>query len=167
MKLAQARTLLIAASLLLVGCDHLTKHAAKSAFADQPPHVLAARVLDLEYTENHDSGFGLLRWMSPSVRTPLLTTVQLVAGIAFLGLALGRRRPWLGKVALLLVAAGALGNGLDRLMRGYVVDFIHLHHWPVFNVADIYITIGAVLMVLAARRAATPLGPSGAARAPG
>jgi signal peptidase II len=45
-------------------------------------------------------------------------------------------------VALVLVTAGAVGNYLDRIVRGYVVDFVHLKHWPVFNVADVYITAG-------------------------
>jgi signal peptidase II len=56
------------------------------------------------------------------------------------------------KVSLSLILAGALGNLLDRFIRGYVIDFLDLHvgraHWPFFNVADSCITIGAVLMVL-------------------
>jgi signal peptidase II len=48
---------------------------------------------------------------------------------------------------MVLMLAGALGNYLDRLFRGYVVDFIHVPHWPVFNVADIYVTVGAVVLV--------------------
>lgn len=55
-------------------------------------------------------------------------------------------------VALMLVLGGALGNVIDRLRFGYVVDFIDLHyagwHWPTFNVADSAITIGAILLVL-------------------
>ncbi len=56
------------------------------------------------------------------------------------------------KISLSLILAGALGNLLDRFLRGYVIDFLDLHignaHWPFFNVADSCITIGAVLMVL-------------------
>jgi len=54
---------------------------------------------------------------------------------------------------LALVLAGALGNLMDRLMRGYVVDFFYLHHWPVFNVADIWIALGVGLLGLSAMRA--------------
>ena len=46
----------------------------------------------------------------------------------------------------LLVVSGALGNLYDRLAYSYVVDFLHLHHWPVFNVADSCITVGACLL---------------------
>ena len=51
------------------------------------------------------------------------------------------------RAAMLLVTAGALGNYLDRVVRGYVVDFVHLAHWPVFNVADAYVTAGGVLLL--------------------
>jgi signal peptidase II len=61
------------------------------------------------------------------------------------------QRPWM-RAALLLIAAGAAGNYFDRLLRGYVVDFIHLTHWPVFNVADIYVVAGAGLLALMAGR---------------
>ena len=44
--------------------------------------------------------------------------------------------------------AGAIGNYLDRVLRGYVVDFVHVGHWPVFNVADAYITVGCLLLAL-------------------
>ena len=83
----------------------------------------------------------------------MLTVVQLVGGLTFLALCLRRRLPAMARLALLLLAGGAFGNGLDRLFRGYVVDFIHLTHWPVFNVADIYITAGGILLFLAYRRA--------------
>jgi signal peptidase II len=153
MKVQWLRPVLFAAALLLVGCDHVSKHVAKVELEKGPPHTLAAGILELNYTENTDSGFGLMRWMSPSVRTPLLTGVQLAGGLVFLILCLRRRVSATGRLAFLLLAAGALGNGLDRLTRGYVIDFIHLTHWPVFNVADIYITVGALLLVLAARSA--------------
>jgi signal peptidase II len=152
MNLARARVAILVSSLLLVGCDHYTKHVAKTGLEGQQPHALVGSVLELSYLENTDSGFGLLRWVPVGVRTPLLTGLQLLAGAVFLGLALGRNRSRLFRLALLLISAGALGNGIDRLVRSYVVDFIHLHHWPVFNVADIYITAGAILLVLASRR---------------
>ena len=58
----------------------------------------------------------------------------------------GRSQPRVRRLALVLVTAGAIGNYLDRLVRGYVVDFVYIHHWPVFNVADVYITAGYVLL---------------------
>ena len=151
MRLQWLRLSLLVAAFLLVGCDHVTKRVVKTELEGGPPHSLAAGILELGYTENTDSGFNLLRWVSPSVRTPLLTAAQLVGGLALLALCLRRRVSSAARGALLLLAAGAFGNGLDRLVHGHVVDFIHLTHWPVFNVADIYITAGAVLLLWAAR----------------
>jgi signal peptidase II len=153
MNLQWLRPALFAAALFLVGCDHVSKHVAKAELGHGSPHTLAAGILELNYTENTDSGFGLLHWVSPAVRTPLLTAAQLVGGLAFLVLCLRRRLPVPARIALLLLAGGALGNGLDRLAHGHVVDFIHLTHWPVFNVADVYITVGAVMLMLTARSA--------------
>jgi len=53
------------------------------------------------------------------------------------------------RLGLVLILAGALGNLGDRLFRGYVVDFIHVSHWPVFNVADICVSVGAALLLWA------------------
>ncbi len=55
---------------------------------------------------------------------------------------------WLVRLALGLQLGGALGNVIDRVHRGYVVDFMHLEHWPVFNVADSCIVLGVVLLAL-------------------
>jgi signal peptidase II len=148
MRLAHLRATLVLCVLLLLGCDHGSKHVAKSSLAGQPPRTLIARVLDLSYTENTDSGFGLLHRVPIAVRRPLLTATQLLAGVAFFIASLRKARNRGLRFALLLISAGAIGNGLDRLFRGYVVDFIHIHYWPVFNVADIYITVGTLLLVL-------------------
>lgn len=51
-------------------------------------------------------------------------------------------------LALAVVLAGALGNFTDRAWHGYVVDFLHIVHWPVFNVADIYLTVGGIAFLL-------------------
>jgi signal peptidase II len=54
-------------------------------------------------------------------------------------------------VGFALVVAGAAGNVIDRVMRGYVIDFIHVRLWPVFNVADVLIVAGAILLALVAQ----------------
>jgi signal peptidase II len=150
------RLVVLLSTFLCVGCDHVTKHLAKGAYEGRPAQPLVGKVLDLTYTENRDTGFGLLRAVPEGIRTPLLTALQLGAGVVCLALALRRPTPTGRRAALALIAAGALGNGLDRLFRGYVVDFLHLHHWPVFNAADVYITAGAVVWLLAAHRDRRP-----------
>jgi lipoprotein signal peptidase len=56
------------------------------------------------------------------------------------------------RLGSVLVLAGGLGNLTDRLLRGYVIDFMHLHAWPVFNVADVAVCVGAPLVVLFSRK---------------
>lgn len=151
MNILRLRVALVTAAVLLVGCDHGSKYVAKTALEHGPPRALMHGVFDLSYVENRDTGFGLLRKVPERIRTPLLTSVQLLSGVVFLVLGLRRNVRSMLRACLLLVSAGAIGNGLDRLLRGYVVDFLYLHHWPVFNVADIYITAGAILLVIASR----------------
>jgi signal peptidase II len=137
--------------LPLVGCDHATKWAAKGALEDQPPRRLLGRVLELRYAENTDIAWNLLRWIPESVRRPALLVLGAAALVALLVATVRAQRPWM-RAALVLVTAGAAGNYFDRLVRGYVVDFIHLTHWPVFNVADAYVVAGAGLLALMAWR---------------
>lgn len=133
--------------LLLVGCDHATKGVAKAELEAGGSRKLIDGVVSLRYVENTDVAFNALRWIPEHVRFPTLVVTGAIAVVA-LCLLLLRARGKLGLplVALLLVTAGAIGNYLDRIFRGYVVDFVHLQHWPVFNVADVYVTVGYMLV---------------------
>jgi signal peptidase II len=71
-----------------------------------------------------------------------------IAALCLVLVVLSRSRFSRAGLALLLVTAGAVGNYLDRILRGYVVDFMHVEHWPVFNVADIYVTLGVGLFAI-------------------
>jgi signal peptidase II len=136
----------------LVGCDHATKLVAKAALESAPPRAVIDSVLDLRYVENTDVAFNLLRWIPEAVRRPLLTVFGALAIAGLLALAVSRRLAGACGAALVLILAGAFGNYQDRLCRGYVIDFIHVAHWPVFNVADILVTLGVALFALASVR---------------
>ena len=143
------RLLLLVLVLGLVGCDQITKSAAKSELENGPAYALIGSALELRYTENRDVAFNALRAIPDAPRKDLI----LVAGAgALVGLAVlllrSRKNSTVTLAALALVFAGALGNYADRLLRGYVVDFVHLNHWPVFNLADVYVTLGALVLVL-------------------
>lgn len=131
----------------LVGCDHATKAVAKAELDGSGAHELIGGALDFRYVENTDIAFNLLRWVPENIRAPALLVLGAIA-LVTLGLLLlrGRAEPRAYRWALILVTAGAIGNYIDRVVRGYVVDFVHVHHWPVFNVADVYITVGYVLL---------------------
>lgn len=145
---------------LTLGCDHGTKHLAKTHLEGREPVALVSGVLDLRYAENTDTAFSLLRTvdLGADARHLLISAMATVGTLALTAVLL-RRWAALGtaeRVGGAALLGGALGNLSDRLWRGYVIDFVHLHHWPVFNAADIMICIGASLFFLAQRRA-TPL----------
>jgi signal peptidase II len=136
--------------LLLVSCDHATKHLAKTRLEGRAAVELVPGVLDLRYAENRDTAFSLVGdLLAPGPRFLLLSSLALLATFMVLWLVL---RHWqrldLGaRMGAALMLAGALGNTSDRLLRGYVVDFLHLHHWPIFNLADMAICAGTVLLL--------------------
>lgn len=156
------RGLLIALALATVGCDHATKLVAKVTLEGAAPRALIAGVLDLQYRENRDTAFGLLHDFTNPTKGPLILLMALLA-IAAVAAAWWKRRRVAGFVehaAFVLVVGGAIGNVIDRFERGYVVDFIHVDHWPVFNVADVAICVGGALVgVVMMRLTRPPLRP--------
>ncbi|WP_284056963.1 signal peptidase II [Thermalbibacter longus] len=105
-------------------------------------------VLWLLYVENTGAAFGLFQGRNPVLAAVALVIVLLLA-IWFRALAAAT--PW-GALALGLQIGGALGNVVDRLRHGFVIDFIDVPFWPTFNLADSAITIGvAILLVVLVR----------------
>lgn len=103
--------------------------------------------LSLERTTNSGIAFGLATDVPAIV---LIAVAVLIVGIL---LVLGTQLRWRGaNLAIGLILGGALGNLLDRAVRGSVVDFIDLPHWPTFNLADVAITIGVLLLIIGSLR---------------
>lgn len=144
--------LIVLLALATVGCDHATKQLAVSQFRLDPLEFFQGSVL-FTYAENRDMAFNLLEpLLSETVRLWVLTAAKALAvvGGAVLLLhqrATGRTSDLLG---VALMVAGALGNLMDRVARGFVVDFVKVPHWPVFNVADVAICVGMGLLMLRA-----------------
>ena len=137
----------VAAGVVLV--DQLTKWWAVTRLSEGQIHVIGK--LDLELTRNTGSSFSLLQGS-----TDFLIAVVVVA-TAVLGV-LAWRSVTVGRAALYgLILGGALGNLTDRLFRGgAVVDFVAVHFWPTFNVADACIVVGCGLLVVSLLRGAWP-----------
>ena len=118
-------------------------------------------LLSLSHVRNRGAAFGLLSDWDLPYQTLLLAALSLGALLAiaayFVRLPASARLP---RVALALVLGGAVGNLLDRLRLGYVVDFVHVYcrqyQWPDFNVADSAITVGVTLLVLDILRSPGP-----------
>lgn len=140
--------MVLAAAAAVVGMDQITKSWALDALSGRAP-VDLFWTLRLRLSFNSGAAFGLGRGV-----TPFLTVAAVVLLIVLLGASRGAAGRT-AKVALGLMVGGAMGNLADRLFRahdGAVVDFIDFQWWPLFNVADIGITVGAVLLVFASRR---------------
>jgi signal peptidase II len=147
---------LLACVVCLVGCDHATKLAAETALRDHAPLAVAPGV-DLLYTENHGVAFSALERLSIHPAAWVLVALALAETLVVLGWWWRRRRAGkLEHAAFALLVAGALGNTIDRAARGHVVDFIHVHFWPVFNVADILVAGGMLLLAALSWRRRAP-----------
>jgi signal peptidase II len=125
-------------------------------FRPSGQRVLADDFLRLRYAENPGAGFGLFRGLPPNVRGPLFHVVSLGAVLLILfyvsQLSGAANERW-ARFGLPLVLGGALGNYVDRLARGFVIDFVEAHWydkqaWPAFNVADSAICVGVAFLLI-------------------
>ncbi len=124
---------------VVVAADQLTKTWAVHRLARGPIHLVWK--LDLELTYNTGSAFSFARGWAP-----VLAGLAVVAVLSLVAAVRRVRSDWLA-AALGLVAGGAAGNLVDRLARshhGAVIDFVALHFWPTFNVADACIVVGGI-----------------------
>lgn len=137
----------------LVGCDHATKGAAEARLAGEAPAQVVPGVVELSYHQNHGIAFNLERVLPEGARRVVVPLGILAA--MFVVVVAWRRRLDLGAhpVAYALIASGAVGNLIDRVVRGYVVDFIHVTYWPVFNVADVALVVGIGLLFVSRPKA--------------
>jgi len=148
----------------VVGLDQLAKWLVARALDLHEYVPIVDGLLSLSHVRNRGAAFGLLSNAELPHQSVLLAVMSLaaLAAIAFYFIRLPASA-WLPRFALALVLGGALGNLVDRVRLGYVVDFIHLywkqHQWPDFNVADSAITIGVTLLVLDILRSPGPEPP--------
>lgn len=136
----------IASVVLLIVLDQLTKLWAVKSLLPIKRFPIIDGVFSLNFVENTGAAFSMLEG-----KTIFLTVIPLLACVAIVYvLATKKVKPKVGSWGLCLILAGALGNIIDRIFRGAVVDMLdfELINFPVFNVADIAVTIGAVLFFI-------------------
>jgi signal peptidase II len=149
---------LIAVALAVYVLDSVSKLLVVAMMHYGQPIRLLGPALELDYTRNSGAAFSI-------GETYTIIFTAIAVGVIVVILRLARKLfslPW--AIALGLLLGGALGNLTDRIVRapgifrGWVVDFIHLPHWPIFNLADSAICVGGALMVLLAFRGLHPDG---------
>ncbi|MBI3996558.1 MAG: signal peptidase II [Candidatus Omnitrophica bacterium] len=140
---------------LIVVADQLTKRAVVAAFHPGESLPLLSPILHLTYVQNTGAAFGLFKGQQTFF---IITSLLVIAWVVWELLtkpAHSRRVLW----GCALIWGGAIGNLIDRVRLGYVIDFFDLRVWPVFNVGDSAITIGVGLLILdmlRTRRASPP-----------
>lgn len=135
-------------AVILVIFDQFTKHLAILHLKDQKPYILIENVFQLEYLENRGAAFGLFQ--NQRMFFYISTAVITVAVIWFY-LKVPMERKFLPlRLCAIAVIAGAYGNCIDRVRLNYVVDFFYfkLIDFPIFNVADIYVTVSAAVLAV-------------------
>lgn len=137
------RWLVVAVALGLVALDQLSKWLVVTHLVPGQS-VRVCAILDFTYSHNRGVAFGL--WSQGGILLPIVAMICIVA-LLFGGRQYASRSA-LVMWALALLVGGALGNLFDRIRLGYVVDFIDFRFWPVFNIADTGIVIGALLLLL-------------------
>ncbi|HEY8465514.1 MAG TPA: signal peptidase II [Solirubrobacterales bacterium] len=135
----------LAVAAIVVSVDQVAK-AAVVAGIDRGERVEILPILDLVHVLNRGVAFGFLGDGSKGL-VIAITVAALAAVIAWF--AYDPRRPW-AWLAVGMLVGGALGNLADRVRQDAVIDFIDFPAWPSFNFADIFISVGAAVLVLAA-----------------
>ena len=137
----------IIAIVLGVALDQLTKYLAIHHLQGNPVTIMEG-VFQLRYLENRGAAFGMLQnqqWFF------LVITIITVCIVAFIYVKLPREKHFTPlRICLISLVAGAVGNMIDRVRLGYVVDFFYfeLIDFPIFNVADIFATLSTIALIV-------------------
>lgn len=148
MKQKAKQMLLFAAGLLLsIGVDQWTKKLAVMKLKGQSPFVIVDGVFEFYYSENRGAAFGMLQGRQGFFFL-IAAAVILVTAYILNKMPAGKKYTPL-TVCLFLIVSGAVGNMIDRVTQGYVVDFLYfsLINFPIFNVADCYVTIATAVLI--------------------
>jgi signal peptidase II len=153
MPMRKKNNLFLIVTALLIGLDQLTKAWILATLKLHEGFPVIDGFFNIVHVRNPGAAFGFLAGASPMFRSVFFIAVTLAAILLILHYLRRTRVEERSLVfSLALILSGAVGNLIDRVRFGEVVDFLDLyagvHHWPAFNVADAAISTGAVLLVL-------------------
>ncbi len=132
--------------VVLVFIDQITKYLAVKHLKDSADIVLVDRVFRLHYLENRGAAFGMLQNQKIFF---IFIAIVILAAICYVIFRMPNKKKYTAfHILLAIIAAGAVGNMIDRFRFDYVVDFLYfeLINFPIFNVADIYVTCATILL---------------------
>lgn len=150
-KLKKAGLLLLDMIIIavLIALDQFTKEMAVSHLKDKPAYSIINGIIEFNYLENTGAAFGMLQ--NQRIFFIFVEVIVLIVIAYILYKTPNRKKYNLMHILLSLIAAGAIGNMIDRVRLDYVVDFIYivLINFPIFNLADIYVTVATAILILA------------------
>jgi len=143
------KDLLFIISIIIIILDQLTKNWAVNSLKGLKPLIIVPDFFRLVYVENFGAAFGILqnkRWVFI-----VITFIVIIAIFTFL-LRNYYKMNVLMRIGIAMLLGGAIGNFIDRVRHGYVVDFFsfrlfNIYEYPVFNVADIFIVVGTIAIM--------------------
>ena len=137
----------------IIVSDQITKLYIMRTMRLHESIPIIPNLFSLTYIRNPGAAFGLLAGSSNGFRTAFFSVAFVAAGV-FLIVLLFRmpEQDWMGRLSVAGILGGAVGNLIDRLQFGEVIDFLDVYvesyHWPAFNVADSAITVGVLFLML-------------------
>lgn len=136
--------------IVLVAIDQVTKYLAVLKLKDHAPIPIIDGVFELHYLENRGAAFGMLQNQNQKVFFIFIAVVVFAAICYVLFRMPDKKRYRSMNFFCVLIASGAVGNMIDRFRCDYVVDFLYfvLIRFPIFNVADIYVTCATILLAI-------------------
>lgn len=140
-------------SIILIAIDQVTKLYIHTHYRLGETHPIINGFFNLSYVQNKGAAFGILSQGNSPLRDWFFLLLAPCAALFILFLLKkAKDNLWLYTSALALIFSGTLGNYLDRLQFGYVIDMLDVHYktlyyWPVFNVADAVIVVGVSILV--------------------
>ena len=153
MKRSSRYVLLALIAFTVIILDQATKYWIMQSMRLHESIPIIPNLFSFTYIRNPGAAFGLLAGSSNAFRTVFFGITSLFA-LALLGTILVRlpAKDWIGQVSIAGILGGAIGNLIDRLRFGEVIDFLDVYvesyHWPAFNIADSAIVVGVGLMLV-------------------
>lgn len=134
--------------IILVSIDQVTKYAAVIKLKNEPAFNIIDGVLQFNYLENRGAAFGMLQ--NQKIFFVFIAVIFLSVIVYVLYKTPNDKKYRMLHILLILIAGGAIGNLIDRLRLDYVVDFIYivLINFPIFNIADMYVTFATAILVI-------------------